>query len=185
MRFVKLALSLSLASGCGATLVNGGAEVEPAVPREATNLPDQPIELSIHVPFADFIEVGELRGRPGLLFFFSTWDGVSQAMLTPLSRMIDAYPECFFVGVAVQPDARTLVDAWSHALEPPFPVGWEPKDTLTTERSPVGRIEGVPTVVTVDPEGRPVEKVHGMLTATELDAMLARVAGRERPSSEE
>jgi hypothetical protein len=166
-----------LLSGCGAPLASGGVASADG-PRVDGSLPDAPIELSIHVPGRGFVEIGELRGRAGLIFFFTTFDGISQAMLTPLTLVVEAHPECFFVGVAVQPDARTLVDAWTHALDPPFPVGWEPRDTLTTERSPVGPIESVPTVVSVDASGLPVEKVHGLLQARELDELLTRAIAR-------
>jgi hypothetical protein len=184
VRSDRLALSLfALLHGCGAPLVNANGATEAEGLTEAA-LPEAPIELSVHVPFAGFIEIGELRGRAGLLFFFSTFDNVSQAMLTPLALVVKAHPESFFVGIAVQPDARLLVDAWAHALEPPFPVGWEPKDTVTTERSPVGIIDTVPTIVSVDVFGRPVERVQGLLQARELDEMLGRAIERGRGETE-
>jgi len=176
-----LSLLALLVHGCGAstatTRIVEEGEAEDLGDQE---LPQVPIELSIHVPYADFIEVGELRGRPGLIFVFTTWDGVSQAMLTPLSLVVEAHPECFFVGVAVQPDARSLVDAWAYALEPPFPVGWEPRDTLSGERSPLGHLDAVPMIVTVDASGRPGEKATGLLQASEVDAMLRRAIERGR-----
>ena len=176
---------LSLLAGCGAALTaTDPAGDEPAVEEGPRELPDAPIELSIHVPHAGFIEIGELRGRAGLLFFFSTWDGMSQAMLTPLALVTEAYPECFFVGVAIQPDARSLVDAWAYALEPPFPVGWEPRDTLTGDRSPVGPVDAVPTIVTVDASGRPVERATGLLQPSEIDAMVARAIARSKRPGE-
>jgi hypothetical protein len=185
VRSDRLAFSLfALLHGCGAPLAAANATAEAEGPAEPA-LPEAPIELSIHVPFAGFIEIGELRGRAGLLFFFSTFDNVSQAMLTPLALVIEAHPESFFVGIAVQPDARILVDAWAHALEPPLPVGWEPKDTVTTDRSPVGIIDTVPTIVSVDAFGRPVERAQGLLQARELDEMLTRAIERGRGATKE
>jgi hypothetical protein len=180
VRTDRIATALvALLAGCGAPIVSSA--VTAADPEKVTpsSLPHLPIELSVHVPRTGFIEIGDLRGRAGLLFFFTTFDSTSQAMLTPLSFVVEAHPECFFVGIAVQPDARTLVDAWAHALEPPFPVGWEPKDTLTTERSPVGPIDAVPTFISVDAEGRPVEKLEGVAQARELDEMLRRAIARD------
>jgi hypothetical protein len=176
VRSDRLVLTLvALLNGCGASLTSSAGEAGSSADE---SLPSVPIELSIHIPGDGFVEIGELRGRAGLIFFFSTFDGISQAMLTPLALVVEARPECFFVGVAVQPDARTLVDAWAHALDPPFPVGWEPRDTLTSEHSPVGPIETVPTVVSVDARGMLVEKVHGLLQARELDDLLTRAMAR-------
>lgn len=178
MNLAKRVTLLCLLAGCGASKPPETLDLPP--PTNVEDFPSAPIELSIHVPGRGFFEVGEMRGRAGLIFVFSTFDTASQAMLTPLSLISEAHPECFFVGVAYQPDARQLVEVWAQALEPPFPVGWDPQDVLASARSPVGRIGGVPMVITVDPQGRVVEKVEGVLQPKELDEMLVRAKSRGR-----
>lgn len=169
-------LGFIITSGCTPVVVARYHGDTPPTFGESLPVPSDPIELSIVLPGKGFLELAELRGRAGLLYFFSTFDTASQAMLTPLGQMIPDHPDFFFVGVAVQPDARNLVEAWVAALSPPLTVGYEPRETLTTSRSPVGKIEGIPSTVSVDRYGRPVEKREGVLTASELAEMLERAA---------
>lgn len=165
-----------LAAGCTPVVVARYHGETPPTYGESMPVPEEPIDLSIVLPGKGFLEIAELRGRAGLLYFFSTFDTASQAMLTPLRQVVPDHPDFFFVGVAVQPDARNLVEAWTAAISPPLTVGYEPRETLTTSRSPVGKIEGIPTVVTVDRYGRPVEKREGVLTASELAELLREAA---------
>lgn len=169
-------LALFVSAGCAPVVVARYHGDAPPTYGESLPVPKDPIELSIVVPGKDYLEIGELRGRAGLLYFFTTFDTASQAMLTPLRQIIPDHPEFFFVGIAVQPDARNLVEAWTAAIEPPLTIGYEPRETLTTARSPVGKIKGVPTTVSVDRYGRPVEKREGVLNASELARMLEGAA---------
>lgn len=171
-------LILALALGaCGGSAPRSRVGVTDAEP-EAT-----PVELELRTPEGVPIFLGDLRGKPVLLFVFATWDGVSQASLRPLSRFVRAHPDVHVIGVAMQPDAEQLLDAWAYALSPPFTVAFDPRERLSTGTSDLGVIDTIPTYILLDIEGFEVERHVGYAGERKLDRMLYRAGERVRPRS--
>ncbi|MFT5355433.1 MAG: peroxiredoxin [Polyangiales bacterium] len=132
-------------AGCGGALGSVGSSNRAAEARA--------LEMTLRTPAGDWIHLGDLRGQPVLLFVFATWDGVSQAALRPVSRFARAYDDVHVLGVAAQPDAALLIDAYEHALDPPFPMTYDPEQNVHAGTSPLGSIEVVPTLIMLDAYG--------------------------------
>lgn len=114
------------------------------------------------------MELANLRGRPVLLFVFATFDAVSQAVLKSLRPFVSQHPEIIVVGIAAQPRAGPLVEAWAYALDPPFPVGADPYGGVENGESVLGHIDRVPTFIVYDEAGYEIARDTGLLSEAEL-----------------
>lgn len=161
-----------LSCGCGSGSADHSVGVSTGRPAPV------PIELELRTPDGVFVHVGDLRGRVTALFFFATFDTLSQAALQPISRFARHYPDVHIVGVALQPDAAALVDAWAHALSPPFVVTYDPNETVLEGTSDLGDIEAVPTIVFLDADGFEAERYVGLASERRLAHMLERTRAR-------
>lgn len=174
-RVVCLAWSLCLAAAaCGGGSAGrvGVTDDDPA---------PGPVELELRTPEGVPVFVGDLRDKPVLLFFFATFDGVSQASLRPLSRFVRHHPDVHVLGIALQPDAETLLDAWAHALEPPFLVTYDPRGSVSAGTSDLGTVDQIPTYVLLDADGREIDRHVGYASQNSLDRMLIRAGRRVQP----
>jgi len=140
-----------------------------------------PVELELRTPDGVWIHVGGLRGRPVLLYLFATFDGVSQAALRPISRFVRHHPDVHVVGISVQPEARQLLDAWATALEPPFPVTYDPEERILDGTSDLGEVDRIPTYVLLDERGYEATRHVGFGGQRRLDRMLWQVRPEETP----
>jgi hypothetical protein len=129
------------------------------------------VELTLATPTGELLFVGEMRGRPVLLYFFATFDVASQANLTPLDAFTLAHPEVRVVAVAIQRDARMLLDAWVNALRPSFETTFDPDNAISEGTTALGQL-GVPTFVLLDEDGVPRAAEAGILPRSTLEAML-------------
>ncbi len=169
-----LALACACAVGCGAHDAQPTTPASASGPAERAEAAssDEGVELTVRTPAGEWIYVGDLRGLPVLLVFLATYDGVSQAALVPLRRVASAREDLHVVGVLVQQEADELVDAWVHALAPPFPVGYDPDGTIASGDGPIGEIEAVPTFVALDANGVVVERRVGYQGERALNEMV-------------
>ena len=128
------ALSILLALGLGCARDSSGA-------KETTSEAAKGARLDLGVRLSDgrWLELADLRGTPVLLFVFATFDAVSQAALKSLRPFIPQHPEVVVIGVAAQPRAEQLVEAWAHALDPPFVVGADPYGSVENGESTLGK----------------------------------------------
>jgi hypothetical protein len=149
--------------------VLGCSHSVPAV-EETTPAPQSRARLELGIRLSDgrWLELGDLRGAPVLLFVFATFDAVSQASLKSLRPFVPQHPEVIVVGVAAQPRAAQLVEAWSYALDPPFVVGADPYGRVENGESVLGKIEAVPTYILYDAEGYEIDRASGLLSEGDL-----------------
>lgn len=149
---------------------------EPPAPEAPEERPpvEGALELTLAQPDGTLMFVGELRGRPLLLYFFATYDVASQANVMPLSAFAEAHPEVRVVAVAIQPDARRFVDAWVTALRPPFEAAFDPDDAISQGTTALGQL-GVPTFVLLDADGVPRAAMAGVQTRATIEEMLTRL----------
>lgn len=131
------------------------------------------IELALRRPDGTFIDVGDLRGSIVVLFLFATFDGMSQMALRPLGEFAEAESDVRVVGIAVQPGARLLIDAYESALSPPFPVTYDPEETVPNGTSSLGAIESIPTYIVLDERGVEVARHTGYADGPQLGRLLA------------
>ncbi len=109
---------------------------------------------------------------------FATFDAMSQMALTPLRAIAERYPDVRIVGVAAQPSARLLVEPYEVALSPPFPVTYDPEETVAEGASMLGEIEGVPTFIVLDRRGMEIARRLGFTEEAQLAEMLAAAGAR-------
>lgn len=168
--------------GCG-----GSPSAERGGVRIGMNTSDDPnapepvaegaVELALRRADGSFIDIGDLRGSVVVLFVFATFDGVSQATLRPLTNLVERQPDVRVVGIAAQPSARQLLDAYEHALSPPFPITYDPEDHVQTGASTLGALELIPTLIVLDRRGVEVGRHVGFIEDEELTELVARAGG--------
>lgn len=155
----------------------GGSAPEPTVGRSDSNVaPARPVELALKRSDGTFLDVGDYRGQPVLLFVFATFDGLSQAELGPLSGFVRAHPEVLVIGIAAQPDAQPIVQAFESAMNLPFVIAYDPEESVTAGTSSLGRIEFVPSFFLLDERGVVASKRAGFATQTEIEALLGHLS---------
>lgn len=167
-----MALSCAMASGCA----RNSAGVPATTPQEPKG---ERLDLGLRLSDGRWLELADLRGTPLLLFVFATFDAVSQASLTSLRFFVLQHPEVLVVGVAAQPRATQLVEAWEYALDPPFVVGADPYGRVENGESSLGRIETVPTYILYDANGYEIDRTTGLLTEADLAQLVEPVAGAD------
>ena len=142
----------------------GGASASDDVGRGRAARQAEPIELALRTPEGVFVDLGDLRGKPIVLFVFATFDTESQAATRPLARFQRAHVgDAHVVGIAVQPNAAELVGPWSQALGITFTVTYEPEPRI---------LAGVPSYIVLDAEGLVVARHTGFASENKLARLL-------------
>lgn len=113
-------------------------------------------------------------GRPTVVNFFAAWCVPCRQELPLLERASQrSAGTVSFVGVDVN-DSRTAATDLLDRAGVTYPTGYDP------DRSVAGRyrLQGMPTTVFVDADGRVTGMARGRLTAAELDRRLAEFSSR-------
>jgi len=152
---------LVISLGCASGSMNTG-ETSAASPGAVR------LDLGLRLSDGRWLELADLRGTPVMLFVFATFDAVSQASLKSLRPFVPQHPEVLVVGVAAQPRALQLVEAWAYALDPPFVVGADPYGRVENGESMLGKIEAVPTYILYDARGYEIARATGLLSEGDL-----------------
>jgi thiol-disulfide isomerase/thioredoxin len=170
-RPVALLLVCLLLPACPAT----APSVRPAV---GPRLPRVPVAL-------DFTEVAtgrdvstlSLRGKPAILFFFTTWCTLCQLQAERLHQVHAAAGKdrVAIWGIAIDLDRR-LVPPFVEAAGFNFPVLYG--DPGLVRGSPVGPVQGVPRIVILDAAGRPAADLPRPVDARTIFAVLKPLLGR-------
>jgi hypothetical protein len=165
-RGVLAAVLAALVAGCG------GASVGPAS-AEAEDAPR----------FFDYVAVDgsrlgsdTTRGRITVILVLTTYDISSQYAARELANLARSHrPRINAGALALEPPRNApLVDTFAKALALPYPVALESSEEFR-ESGPFGRIEGVPTVIVLDPEGHEAWRREGAASAAELGRILSRI----------
>ena len=161
-----ISLLLAVALGCGGSSSNN---------QETTPTPTSTARLDLGIRLTDgrWLELADLRGTPVLLYVFATFDAVSQASLKSFRPFVPQHPEVVVIGIAAQPRASQLVEAWAYALDPPFVVGADPYGGVENGETMLGKIETVPTYILFDEAGREIRRTTGLLSEGDLAELVA------------
>jgi hypothetical protein len=151
-------------TGCATAQSSGAGQVGVSRPSPQ----NRPLQMRLRGVGGDDVVLSRFRGQPLLIVVFATFDGVCQAALTPLRRFARAHQEVRMVGIAAQPNAEMLADAYAHALNPPFTVTYDPQTRVSRGLSPLGQLRAVPTFIAVGADGRIAAQLVGFATATRL-----------------
>ncbi len=139
-----------------------------------------PVELVVDGLDGQKVHIRSFRGRTTLLFVFATFDGVSQAALRPLREFTTVHSkEVAVLGIASQPGGIALLDAWVHALDPPFLVAYDAEQTIARGKSALGELEAVPACIMLNRRGIEVAR-HVGFPGTQVLERLLRTAQETR-----
>lgn len=119
------------------------------------------------------------RGRTTLLLFVTTYDLPSQAEAQLLRDLISSHkPRANAAIIMLEPPrSAPLAQVWADSLGLKLPVAMASPSLLAGE-SPLGRVEGVPSVVVLDRRGRLVAHRAGAQTREQLEALLRQADAR-------
>jgi peroxiredoxin len=162
-----LLLATAITGGC---LVVACGALAPAADRRSVS---PPVELMLLNANGQSLDLRELRGRPLLLFVFTTFDDTCQLALIPLERALRAHPELRALGIAVQPEPQQLLPLYRDALAVSFPLTYEPDNQVVAGKTMLGPIQTVPTYVLLDAQGRIAARHTGALNAAALEELFA------------
>jgi peroxiredoxin len=118
------------------------------------------------------LELAELRGRPSVLFLFTTYDATSQLALTPLILASQSEDRVTFIGIAVQPDARVFLGQFKKFLEIPFALYIDDAGALLQGTSALGKVPGVPAYVALDAEGHVRKTFFGIAKKDDIEELV-------------
>lgn len=142
----------------------------------------EPVQLSLPRaqdgrPFS----IHERRGEATIVYFFSTWCVLCQAMepFVAETARIGRREGIEVIGIALDLEGRRLVEPYVHALQPPYPV-LIGGGAVAEGRSPFGRIPETPSVIFLDGEGRPAALISGLADTDLLLERAREVRGRTR-----
>ena len=173
-RLTLCALAILFAVAMGCARDSSAAQQSTQAARTGPRL-----DLGIRLSDGRWLELADLRGTPLLLFVFATFDAVSQASLKSLRPFVPQHPEVIVIGIAAQPRATQLVEAWAYALDPPFVVGADPYGHVENGESSLGKIETVPTYILYDAQGYELDRTTGLLTEGELAQLVEPLSRSE------
>jgi thiol-disulfide isomerase/thioredoxin len=100
------------------------------------------------------IDLSDFRGRPVVIFFFTTYSGPAQEIAPFLAQVAIRHDRdgLAVVGVALEPGNGPVVAAWRDFLALPFPVAVATQN-LVDGHSPLGRVPAVPSFAFLDRSG--------------------------------
>lgn len=181
MRRKLSAVPFACALFVATTTACGGASTE-AVGVSHPALPQRPVELALRTPDGQFLDIGDLRGAPTIIFVFATFDALSQAAIHPVSRFHRAHPEAHVVGLAAQPEGESLLAPYAEALHIQFTVAYDPDNTVARGLSGLGPIEAVPMFIAIDQNGVIADEHIGYASERQLERMLMIAQGLPVPT---
>lgn len=147
----------------------------PAVPSAPTlEALDKPVVFSYpSVDDAPDVRSENLRGRPTILVFLSTYDLASQAQARFLSMVQRRRePPIHAAAIVLEPKENLpLVAMFRQTLGLEYPVALGDEE-LIAGGGPFGDVRSVPATVVLDASGRIIAKRQGLLKDDELEALL-------------
>jgi hypothetical protein len=131
------------------------------------------VDLELITAAGERVALHQLRGRPLLLFVFTTFDNASQLALAPLQQLALRHPELRVVGIAVQPQPDKLLPLYQESLDIEFELTYEPHNRVLSGDTPLGPVETVPSFVLLDADGHVAARRTGAATPAQLEELLA------------
>ncbi len=170
-RYVILgALATVMACAGASSATTAATSTTPASPSLNSVSSTKP-GVSLHLRRANgeplFLE--RFRGKPLLLFIFTTYDGSSQLGLNALSEYAKTHPQLAVVAIAVQPVAERILPMFENAVNAPFPLTYDPDETVLQGKSSLGEVQMVPCYIVLNETGQVIERHYGALDPHALE----------------
>jgi hypothetical protein len=161
-----LVLGALFALGCSAR------EGEPVSPRAQFG---EPLQFTFGTLDGGELSSDTTRGRTTALLFVTTYDLPSQAEAELLRDLLRVHkPRANGAIVMLEPPrSAPLAQVWADTLGLKLPIAMASPSLLSGD-SPLGRVEGVPTLIVLDRRGRLVVRAAGAQTREQIAAHLRR-----------
>jgi peroxiredoxin len=140
----------------------------------STRPPAAPLKLALARADGRSIELSAYGGQPLLLFMFATYDQASQLALVKLTQFLSQHGSVQVAGVLMQPDAATFLPLFKEAVALPFEVYYDQDLRILKGESPLGKLNGIPTFVALDPTGHVREVRFGVLSTEQLEQLTGK-----------
>ena len=160
-------------AGLAALALACGSPPEPVQPQEAWN--NVPLTYSFGSVDGTIVDSEQQRGRVTVLFFFTTFDLVSQAQAKRLEDLARQHvPRLNALGVALEPPRNAdLVRTFGATVGLHFPLALADADTMAGQ-GPFGSVRAVPTWLLLDKKGRVRSSFVGAMNPAQLDEWVAQ-----------
>lgn len=137
-----------------------------------------PLRFTFVDPAGNTISSETMQGRPTIAALVTTYDWASQLVLRRVNRALGSYvPRINAFAVILEPPSYgVLAPAFAESLSLRFPVVMADQASLDGG-GPLGPIDYVPTLVVLDPAGRVVDRLKGLVEADQIKAALDRASG--------
>ncbi|MDD9938338.1 MAG: TlpA disulfide reductase family protein [Myxococcales bacterium] len=156
---------------CALVLLCAGASCQPQP--TTPELAEGPVELALKTADGEPVRLSALRGKPVLIFVFTTYDDVSQLALGTLEHFLTARKDVTALGLAVQPDPEKLLPLYRDSLDVSFELTYDPDNRVVAGDSALGEIPTIPTYVLLDDTGRVAARHTGGLDEGGLAGLCA------------
>jgi len=172
---VAIFVAVALLIGVGATSSlfwdRGGEPGEEVTRREAP-------ELSVPLLSGVDFELSKERGKTVILDFWATWCSPCEVQMPILDSIFKARGgrELTIVGVSVDTDPASAVEAWIEERGFEYPIGLGDQDLAMRFG-----VRGFPTLIVIDPNGAIRTQHVGILSRPDLEDLLDEIA-QEAPS---
>lgn len=170
-----VALALILLLGGALALGMGGGDDDTALPAAPGTPVDAPApDFSVALFDGTRFSLAEHLdgdGRPVLLNLWASWCGPCRAEMPDLSAASRQHPGVLVLGVAVD-DSPDAARAFAAEIEVAYPVGADDERGSVDEAFAA---PGLPATYLIDGGGRIVRIAYGVLTAGQIEALLAEV----------
>jgi hypothetical protein len=170
MRRVRALLACAALSACAGS-TPGAKQAE---------LPRGPVSLRIELLDGSTLTLGSLRGNVVLVTIISTADLHALVEVPRIKKLAKEYQGASFKAVAIAlDDEPEAIRVFRDTFELTYPVGTvEDRAALIGPRGPFGKIEGVPTSILLDKEGRIAARMSGVWGAGVLEEAVRRLLAR-------
>ena len=112
-----------------------------------------PVRLTLQTDLGDEISATQFRGRTLIFHVFTTWSMPAQDDAVRLQEAFGDDHRVAIVGVALDPEAPTLIGAWKRGTGIEYPISFADA-AVRNGTSPLGETRAVPITVVFDKEGR-------------------------------
>jgi hypothetical protein len=165
---ILAAASVALLALAGCATARGPTLSQSSAPRESITFDYRATDGSV-------FSSETTHGRVTLIVFITTYDLPSQLLLRRVGHLQHEKDRRFNVGAVVlePPKNAPLVETFRETLELTYPVALADPPTLES-RGPFGAIEGVPTLVVLDPAGAVTFRQTGVPAEADIRKAIER-----------
>jgi len=155
----------------GIIVVAGVADGMTRTPEPVQHVSDEGPAPALHLPSvkaaSTTVSLRADAGHPVILNFWGSWCGPCQDEMPLLARTADQMGRSGrirFLGVDLEDVHRSAAVAMMDRFGTPYPSGYDPDDSVTSEF----KVVGTPTTIFIDSRGHIVGRYAGALSATVL-----------------